>query len=77
MLVAIRWRVSRAARSMRHRLCLSGTPVGNNPSEIWSQLGFLMLGLLDDRRGLAKRFRTARYGQPNVEPLRDRNVATS
>jgi hypothetical protein len=48
-------------------------PVGNNTSEIWSQFGFLMPGLLDDRRGWAKRIRTARYGQPNVEPLRDRN----
>jgi SNF2 family DNA or RNA helicase len=33
---------------MRHRLCLSGTPVGNNTSEIGSQFGFLMPGLLDD-----------------------------
>jgi SNF2 family DNA or RNA helicase len=51
---------SRAVRQLnaRHHLCLSGTPVENNLSEIWSQFAFLMPGLLGDRRGFARRFRT-------------------
>ena len=60
MSVAIRWKVSRAVRALsaRHRPCMSGTPVGNNLSGIWSQLGFLMPALLDGRCAFAKRFRT-------------------
>ncbi|MGQ9370375.1 SNF2-related protein [Azospirillum sp. ST 5-10] len=42
----------------RHRLCLSGTPVENNLGELWSQFAFLMPGLLGDRKGFQKRFRT-------------------
>jgi superfamily II DNA or RNA helicase len=51
---------SRAVRQLkaRHQLCLSGTPVENNLGEIWSQFAFLMPGLLGDRRGFARRFRT-------------------
>jgi len=51
---------SRAVRQLnaRHHLCLSGTPVENNLGEIWSQFAFLMPGLLGDRRGFARRFRT-------------------
>jgi SNF2 family DNA or RNA helicase len=37
---------------------LSGTPVENNLGEIWSQFAFLMPGLLGERRGFARRFRT-------------------
>ncbi|HMD62630.1 MAG TPA: DEAD/DEAH box helicase [Stellaceae bacterium] len=51
---------SRAVRQLnaRHQLCLSGTPVENNLGEIWSQFAFLMPGLLGDRRGFVRRFRT-------------------
>src|SRR5205823_4040874 len=51
---------SRAVRQLnaRHQLCLSGTPVENNLGEIWSQFAFLMPGLLGERRGFARRFRT-------------------
>ena len=42
----------------RQRLCLSGTPIENNLQELWSEFAFLMPGLLGDRKGFAKRFRT-------------------
>jgi SNF2 family DNA or RNA helicase len=42
----------------RHRLCLSGTPIENNLQELWSEFAFLMPGLLGDRKGFTKRFRT-------------------
>ena len=56
-----RTRVSRAARQLdaRHRLCLTGTPLENNLSELWSQFDFLMPGLL----GTDKAFR-AHFRQP-------------
>ena len=62
MSVAIRRRVSRAvgALNARHRPCMSGTPVGNNLSGIWSQLGFLMPALLDGRCAFSQG--AARYG---------------
>jgi superfamily II DNA or RNA helicase len=42
----------------RHRLCLSGTPIENNLMEMWSEFHFLMPGLLGDRKGFTKKFRT-------------------
>jgi SNF2 family DNA or RNA helicase len=42
----------------RHKVCLSGTPIENNLDELWSEFAFLMPGLLGDRKGFTKRFRT-------------------
>ncbi|HVJ52034.1 MAG TPA: DEAD/DEAH box helicase [Aliidongia sp.] len=42
----------------RHKVCLSGTPIENNLDELWSEFAFLMPGLLGDRKGFSKRFRT-------------------
>ena len=52
----------------RHRLCLSGTPIENNLQELWSEFAFLMPGLLGDRKGFAKRFRTPI--EKNGDPVR-------
>ena len=52
----------------RHRLCLSGTPIENNLQELWSEFAFLMPGLLGDRKGFAKRFRTPI--EKNNDPVR-------
>jgi superfamily II DNA or RNA helicase len=40
----------------RHRLCLSGTPVENGLSELWSLFEFLMPGLLGDADWFRHRF---------------------
>ena len=51
-----------------HRLCLSGTPIENNLQELWSEFAFLMPGLLGDRKGFARRFRTPI--EKNNDPVR-------
>jgi superfamily II DNA or RNA helicase len=53
-------KATKAVRQLvtRHRLCLSGTPIENNLQELWSEFAFLMPGLLGDRKGFTKRFRT-------------------
>lgn len=40
----------------RHRLCMTGTPVENSPLELYSQLNFLMPGILGSVRRFKKTF---------------------
>jgi len=42
---------------VRHRLCLTGTPVQNHLGELWSQFHFLMPGLLGDEKAFNTGFR--------------------
>ena len=63
-------RATRAVCQLKagNKICLSGTPIENNLDELWSQFAFLMPGLLGDRRGFTKRFRTPieKNGDPVV-----------
>ena len=54
-----RTRASRAVRQLqaRHRLCLTGTPLENHLSELWSQFDFLMPGLLGSDAQFRAHFR--------------------
>lgn len=47
------------ALNARHRIALTGTPVENRPQDLWTLFRFLMPGLLDNRRQLSERFKTA------------------
>lgn len=49
---------AKAARLLpaAHRLCLTGTPLENRLSELWSQMHFLNPGLLGSRRSFESRF---------------------
>jgi superfamily II DNA or RNA helicase len=49
-----------------HRLCLTGTPLENNLSELWSQFNFLMPGFLSDASRFTRLFRSP------IEKERDR-----
>ncbi|MBU6398565.1 MAG: DEAD/DEAH box helicase, partial [Rhodospirillales bacterium] len=62
-------RATRAVCQLKadNKICLSGTPIENNLDELWSQFAFLMPGLLGDRRGFTKRFRTPI--EKNADPV--------
>ncbi len=62
-------RATRAVCQLKaeNKVCLSGTPIENNLDELWSQFAFLMPGLLGDRRGFTKRFRTPI--EKNADPV--------
>lgn len=51
-------RVSRAVRRIRatHRLALSGTPIENNLSELWSIFAFINPGMLGNFKGFMRHF---------------------
>ena len=53
----------------RHRLCLSGTPVENSISELWSQMEFLMPGLLGSEEQFKHRFKIPIEREGNRERL--------
>ncbi len=59
----------------RHRLCLTGTPMENHLGELWSQMHFLMPGLLGDERRFRRLFRNPiekHKDEQRQQQLRDR-----
>ncbi len=64
-----RTRASEAVSRLRvtHRLALSGTPIENNLSELWSLFHVLLPGFLGDSRRFAQLYRTPIEKQGNLQ----------
>ncbi|MFT6861459.1 MAG: hypothetical protein ACJAVK_000011 [Akkermansiaceae bacterium] len=60
-----------------HRLSLSGTPLENHLGELWSQMRFLMPGLLGSSEAFRKHFRTPieKHGDSNAQLSLNSRVA--
>lgn len=60
-----------------HRISLSGTPIENHLGELWSQMRFLMPGLLGSSEQFRKSFRTPieRHGDAQAQLTLNRRVA--
>lgn len=59
----------------RHRLCLTGTPMENHLTELWSQFHFLMPGMLGDEKKFKHLFRNPiekKQDRERQKRLRDR-----
>ena len=59
----------------QHRLCLTGTPMENHLGELWSQMHFLLPGLLGDERRFRRLFRNPiekHHDAERQQKLRDR-----
>ena len=72
-------KVSQLACKLRakHRLSLSGTPLENHLGELWSQMRFLMPGLLGSSEAFRKHFRTPieKHGDTNAQLSLNSRVA--
>lgn len=59
--------------NVRHRLCLTGTPLENHLGELWSQFNFLAPGLLGDSKTFSKTYRTPIEKHGDVDRLSQLN----
>jgi len=60
-----------------YRLALTGTPLENSVSEIWSVFDFLMPGFLGSNKAFVKKFQTPIMKQSNINALKNLRKKTS